>query len=557
MNALFLFLLKAACINALMLGFYHFAIRQGQNLKLMRFVLLLSIVLPLLLPVLPKVILYSESSTLPVYVFTLPAVSNEVVISAEHNNQLLPLIQNTIYLALVVFLLSGTVISILSVLRKYKLAYEKPTPYGKVLIDNSSKSPYSFFRWVFFSEESLLHPAAQWLLRHEFSHVKHGHSFDRLLSAIFRAIFWFSPFAHFNHKLLAEVHEYQADADAIESYEHKTAYSNLLVSFAGSSEPNEMINPFSAHLKKRMMMMNNLKPGKLSFIRIATGLIAIGAVTFFSAMVSPIAENATQTEQITGTIPTDDTSKKENVTPKKVKDTEQVFTVVENTPKYPGGETARIAYMQKAITYPEKAKKEKIEGTVYVTFIVETDGTISNASVLRGIGGGCDEMALSAVQHMPAWEPGTQRGKAVRVQYNMPVSFKLGEDKKVDAASSKPLLKPAETKDDVFVVVEVAPQFPGGAEAQQAYFNQNIVYPADAKAKGIQGTVYVNFIIETDGSVSHAKVLRGVSPLLDNEALRVIQNMPRWTPGSQRGEPVRVSFNLPIKFSLGEKKTEK
>lgn len=557
MNALFLFLLKAAFINALMLGFYHFAIRQGQNLKLMRMVLILSIILPVLLPVLPKTMLYSESSTLPVYVFTLPAVSNEVVITPEQNNQLLPFIQNTIYIAFVVFLLSGTLISILSVIKKYRLACEKSTPYGKVLIDNTSKSPYSFFRWVFFSEENLGHPAAHWLLRHEFSHVKHGHSFDRLLSAIFRAIFWFSPFAHFNHKLLAEVHEYQADADAFELAENKTAYSNLLVSFAGSAEPNEMINPFSAHLKKRMMMMNNLKPGKLSFIRIATGFIAIGAVTFLLAMVSPDAGNANQIEKTTGQIPLDDTSKKENIIPQKVAGSEQVFTVVENAPQYPGGEEARMAYMQKAITYPEKARKDKIEGTVYVSFIVETDGTISNAHILRGIGGGCDETALSAIQHMPAWKPGTQRGKAVRVQFNMPVSFKLGEDKKVNEVSDKPPLKPADTKDDVFVVVEVAPQFPGGAEAQQAYFIQNIAYPADAKAKGIQGTVYVNFIIETDGSVSHAKVLRGVSPLLDNEALRVINNMPRWTPGSQRGEPVRVSFNLPIKFSLGEKKTEK
>ncbi|MBK6964855.1 MAG: TonB family protein [Bacteroidales bacterium] len=699
MNAIFLYLLKAALINALMLGFYHFAIRPGRNFKLMRAVLVLAIVLPLFLPLIPQPMLYRDNAAIPLYVFSLPETSTAVVIAPEENQWLIPMLQNSLYLGVTSILLLGLLISVISVIRKYLKTYRLSTPYGKVLIDNTTNSPYSFFRWVFFSEDGLLHPAANWLLKHEFSHVKHGHSFDRLLSGLFRSFFWFSPFAHFNNRLLSEVHEYQADADAIEEFGDRTTYSNLIVTFAGLHNQQPLTNPFSAHLKKRMIMLNYLKPGKLSIVRLLSGITIIMAVTLLSSMIRPdkpenISKNEhsfykntlllnnpvahTSQENISdhnkpeksGTIPPafpggdeariaffsnnisyptiareknihgtvlfriiiekdgkvtnpsiekgigggcdeevlrvvkmmpdwnpgtvdGEPVKVEMILPvsfsltdnkagtiedgkysfhripeeeivdkpvmqndpakKKPSTTNEVFTVVENPPQFPGGEDARVAYMQKAITYPEQAKRDKIEGTVYVTFVIEKDGQVSNSKVLRGIGGGCDEVALKAIQQMPPWIPGKQRGEAVRVQFNMPVSFKLGAKEKATVYT-----QPAtDTNQEVFTVVEVAPQFPGGADAQQKFMIQNISYPAEAKSKGIQGTVYVNFIVEKDGSVSNAKVLRGVATSLDTEALRVINSMPRWTPGTQRGEPVRVSFNIPIKFSLGEKKTGK
>jgi protein TonB len=104
---------------------------------------------------------------------------------------------------------------------------------------------------------------------------------------------------------------------------------------------------------------------------------------------------------------------------------DEVFSVVEVMPEFPGGADARNAFLAKNLKYPEQAMEEGIEGMVIVTFVVEKDGKISGARVLRGIGGGCSEEALRVVRRMPNWNPGTQRGEAVRVQYNLPIRFKL------------------------------------------------------------------------------------------------------------------------------------
>ncbi len=103
----------------------------------------------------------------------------------------------------------------------------------------------------------------------------------------------------------------------------------------------------------------------------------------------------------------------------------EIFTVVEEQPGYPGGEEARIGYLQQNIKYPEEAKELGIQGKVFVTFVVEVDGTISDVRVLRGIGGGCDEEAIRVVRSMPKWVPGKQRGVPVRVQFNLPIKFTL------------------------------------------------------------------------------------------------------------------------------------
>ena len=107
---------------------------------------------------------------------------------------------------------------------------------------------------------------------------------------------------------------------------------------------------------------------------------------------------------------------------------EEIFLVVENEPEFPGGEDSLYAYIARNIKYPEAAKKEKIEGRVFVTFVIEKDGQVSSAKILRDIGGGCGEEAIRVVKNMPKWKPGTQRGNPVRFQFNLPVSFMLGKD---------------------------------------------------------------------------------------------------------------------------------
>jgi protein TonB len=105
-------------------------------------------------------------------------------------------------------------------------------------------------------------------------------------------------------------------------------------------------------------------------------------------------------------------------------------------------------------------------------------------------------------------------------------------------------------KEMVFDMPEQMPQFPGGGDAMDQFVNANIKYPPVAKEKRIQGKVYVQFIVEKDGSISDVVVRRGTNELLDAEAVRVVKLMPKWKPGSMKGKPVRVRYTLPITFSL-------
>ncbi len=106
-------------------------------------------------------------------------------------------------------------------------------------------------------------------------------------------------------------------------------------------------------------------------------------------------------------------------------DETEIFTVVESMPEYPGGMGALMRYLAENIKYPPLAKESGIQGRVFINFVVEPNGSISNVKVLRGIGGGCDEEAVRVVEKMPKWKPGKQRGKNVRVSYNLPVKFTL------------------------------------------------------------------------------------------------------------------------------------
>jgi|TARA_B110000046_G_scaffold147501_1_gene155158 protein TonB len=103
----------------------------------------------------------------------------------------------------------------------------------------------------------------------------------------------------------------------------------------------------------------------------------------------------------------------------------EIFTIVEQMPSFPGGEAKLFQYLGENMKYPAMARDAGITGVVYVTFVVKEDGKIDGVRILRGVGGGCDEEAIRVVKSMPRWTPGKQRGKSVRVQYNLPIRFVL------------------------------------------------------------------------------------------------------------------------------------
>ncbi|HLV32699.1 MAG TPA: energy transducer TonB [Chitinispirillaceae bacterium] len=125
------------------------------------------------------------------------------------------------------------------------------------------------------------------------------------------------------------------------------------------------------------------------------------------------------------------------------------------------------------------------------------------------------------------------------------------EDMIIDVAPVVQTKQEVEEEDtQVFFIVEEMPEFPGGEAALRQFIAQSVKYPVIAQENGIQGRVYVTFVVDADGSISDPRVARGVDPSLDKEALRVVSLLPKWKPGKQRGKPVRVSYTVPINFQL-------
>lgn len=219
----------------------------------------------------------------------------------------------------------------------------------------------------------------------------------------------------------------------------------------------------------------------------------------------------------------------------------------EAMPIFPGGDQARMEYLRTNINYPTLAREAGIQGTVYVSFVVDKSGKVNDVSILRGIGGGCDEEVIRLIESMPNWIPGIHRGNPVDMKMEMPVKFSLTADLNTNRNFVERDLK---IEDSVFFSAEVMPEFKGGAPHRMRFLQENIRYPVEARNKGKQGTVYVKFIVETDGSLSKVEIISGIGYGCDEEVMRVINLMPNWSPGYQGNVPVRVEMVLPINFSL-------
>ena len=238
---------------------------------------------------------------------------------------------------------------------------------------------------------------------------------------------------------------------------------------------------------------------------------------------------------------------------------DSIYQIVDEMPQYPGGEKAMMEYVAKNVKYPQEAKDKEIQGRVFVSFVVEKDGSVSTVKVLRGIGGGCDEEAVRVVSSMPKWKPGIKDGKPVRVSYMMPLNFKLTEgqpakpSKKADA--NKPDMKP--DKDGVYQIVEEMPRFPGDEKALMEYLKSNLQMPEkykgdDAEFRLAEYRTFIRFVVTEDGSISDVNLIKKTEGFkdLDDEALRVVKAMPKWNPGKMGGKPVKVYFHLPVVFKF-------
>lgn len=234
---------------------------------------------------------------------------------------------------------------------------------------------------------------------------------------------------------------------------------------------------------------------------------------------------------------------------------EMGFIIAEEEPTFPGGIDSLMNFITQNLEYPEIARINKIEGRVFLTFMIEKDGSLSNIKILRDIGYGCGDAAIKVVEKMPKWNPAKLRGKTVGVQYNLPVTFSLKDLKKKQADNISEKVEEDES-DLIFMKVDEEPSFPGGEEGLRNYLSENIKYSNVAKNGDIQGKVFVAFVVEKDGSLSNIRLIRDIGGGCGAEAVRVVKNMPKWIPGKQRGKAVRVQYNLPIVFALEDKSSK-
>lgn len=226
-----------------------------------------------------------------------------------------------------------------------------------------------------------------------------------------------------------------------------------------------------------------------------------------------------------------------------IDDDNTIYTSVKIMPEYPGGESAMKKYFADNMQSLKSAKF--IKGKVFVQFVIGKDGKVEmeNVKVIKGIEPKIDENVVGFIKNMPKWTPGmryeSKSGKVTKVLAR--VSMTIPVDVSVEG----------EKGEEVFFIVEHMPEFPGGDIALRKFIAENVKYPEEAKEKGLSGKVFVQFVIDKNGDVVSPKIVRSVDPILDNEAIRVIQSLPKWTPGSQRGNAVNVSYTYPVNFSLG------
>lgn len=278
---------------------------------------------------------------------------------------------------------------------------------GYHLIHTQGQLPtFSFFNMLFWNDRSLLDEVeSDMILKHELAHIRHFHSLDIIITSIFRIVFWFNPVIHWIEKELSLVHEYVADEEASRYYS-KREYINLLANQTLYHMKHQWIQSFNkGPLLKRLEALEKpaLTRTRGRFLMLIPVLAAL--ILAFSCESNQTSETANESSE-------------------KV---EEALSKVEQMPQFPDGMDAMVTFLTQNLEYPESAKKEGKEGKVFVQFVVEKDGSISNAEVIKGFDEECNAEALRVVEAMPKWNPGTMEGKTVRTKMTLPIAFALGE----------------------------------------------------------------------------------------------------------------------------------
>ena len=232
------------------------------------------------------------------------------------------------------------------------------------------------------------------------------------------------------------------------------------------------------------------------------------------------------------------------------------YVKVEKMPTFMGGDLNVFRnWVQSKIQYPKEAMDKGIKGRVVCSFVVEKNGSLTDFDVLQSPDKSLADEVVRILKTSPKWEPGEQRGEKVRVKYTVPIVFSIGNKNVTDASTPKTQAaaeaKVAEDGDMPYVKVEKMPTFMGGdLNVFRNWVQSKIQYPKEAMDKGIKGRVVCSFVVEKNGSLTDFDVLQSPDKSLADEVVRILKTSPKWEPGEQRGEKVRVKYTVPIVFSI-------
>ena len=342
-------------------------------------------------------------------------------------------------------------------------------------------SPFSWMKYIVLSRSDYEANDAS-ILAHERGHIRRHHSLDLLLVDSLTALQWFNPAMWMLRQDLRAIHEYEADAAVLSQGINMRQYQYLLIQKAVSQCGYSVANGIShSTLKNRINMMLHKNSSRASLLK----LLALTPIVGMTLALQAETVNDYVIEQ------------PQNQT-KVVKKGNQNAQVKVGTKK------VEVKAVKPAAPVQNKAKKDAAVKNVVVK--AKKDATVSNVVVKKKNPVADEEVAIGVID---------------------------------------------DNKDDrVWNVVEQMPKFPGGDAGLMSFLKDNIKYPAEAEKAGKQGRVVVTFVVGKDGAVNNAKVVRSVDEKLDAEALRVVNAMPKWQPGKQRGQEVNVMYTIPVTFRL-------
>ena len=419
-------------------------------------------------------------------------------------------------------------------------------------------TPFSWFGHIVASEEDMK-VYRDMILSHELAHIRLRHSWDVMFVDLALCLWWFNPAMWLLRRELQSLHEYQADDAVLNEGVDAKNYQMLLIKRAAGARLHSVANCLNhSNLKNRITMMCKKNSSRWAAAKalLVLPVVAISLSAFATTVYVPrevqdkVTENSVN-EQIS------QTESNASAMQESQQD-DRPWIKVEKMPTFDGGKSlvGFQNWIQNNIRYPKEALAKGVGGRVIFQFVVERDGTPSSFNVLKSPDKSLADEVERVFKTSPKWEAGEQGGKKVRVLYTVPVVFTTPsvetqefEQQKQNFEAQKQNFE--QQKDLAYIKVEKMPTFQGGdLNAFRNWMQGQIQYPKEAAAKNISGRVIFSFVVEKDGSTSDFTVLRTPDKLLAAEVERIFKTCPKWEPGTQRGEKVRVKYTVPIVFAV-------